>query len=270
MKFSSALLFFFFTKLFFCHGYSFPSARSLALNGSDVAFSDSNSINKNITNTDFSNTSVLEFCHLQNYFVQSLAESSIRFQKTFSTNQILQLSCSYSGDKQYNSQMYSAGYGIKLAPTFNVGLQINIDRNSFSEIKYNNYTDIYPNLSFFLKATKKINLGAIITNPQRLKLNKTSNLPSQIEFSFGLNANSSTKFGFTIKQLSSSKALTTFAIEYKLISNWYLRAAYETHLNKVCCGLRITYSNLFFDFAFTNQLYTGSNSSLSVIIPLKK
>lgn len=270
MKFYSAILIIFITQHFFCQAQSFPSARTVALNGSDVAFSDSSSINLNIANTDFCKSTVLEFCHLQNYFVRSLAESCIHFQKTFSSNQIFQLSCSYSGDKQYNSQMYQMGYGIKLTPIFNAGLQIIIERNSFSEIKYNDYSVIYPNISFFLKATKKINLGAIITNPQRLKINKTSNLPSQIEFSLGLIANPSTKFGFTIKQLNSSKALTTFAIEYKIISNCFLRAAYETQLNKVCSGFRIIYSNILFDFAFTNQLNTGSNSSLSVIIPLKK
>lgn len=269
MKFYSAVILFFFTQLFFCQGYSFPSARTIALNGSDIAISDSNSINKNIANTNFCKSTVLEFCHLQNYFVQSLAESSVHFQKTFSSNQIFQLSCSFSGDKQYKSQLYQLGYGIKLTSTFNAGLQINMERNNLLEIKYNDYSVIYPNLSFFLNATKKINLGAIITNPQRFKLNKSSNLPSQIEFSCGLIANPSTKFGFTIRQLNSSRALTTFALEYKVVSNCYLRAAYETQLNKVCCGFRITYSNLFFDFAFTNQLYTGNTSSFSAIIPLK-
>lgn len=266
---------FFFLAIFALGHYpisaqSIKDTRTAVLNNSELAITDSFSLNSNISSSYFSKSNVLEVSHHQNYFVKELSQSTLQYQYGKLTNQLFRFGLNYAGNTFFNSMTLSLSYARKITEKINLGVAITHERFQYAESRYNDLNNIYPSISLFVKATPKIDLACLIINPFRSKIAKDLFTPGKLIGSIAYSVNKSSKIGFGIEQKSGQEIIFTSGIDYQFSKIIVIRSAYVYQLSKLSFGTRIFYQKIFFDIGFSNQLLTGNSASFSFLIPFSK
>ncbi len=217
-------------------------ARSAALGGSGLNFTDINSLFSN--QAGLANLEGLSFTLVgENRFLLSEIKSLSAGAAIPSKLGTFGLSLNYYGFELYNEQRIGIAYARKLMNRLSIGAQFIYLNTNIPD--YGNQANFTFELGLQAKLSKSLSLGVYTFNPGRVKLIEEERLPTLL--SLGLQYQPSEKL-FLLAEVEKNldyTVRTRFGAEYQLIEQLWLRLGVATQPVEYTFGLGYSLKNSF-------------------------
>lgn len=171
---------------------------------------------------------------------------------------------SYFGYELFNDKKIGIGYGLKLANFVSIGAQIDLLNNKVSG--YESNTAVTFEIGTIFKINNKVQIGAHIYNPARVRYGK--NTEERVPTVFRLGATYTTKeklwvTGELEQDLDNNLAFRA-GIDYKINPTFTVRSGMLTYPLSGTLGVGINYKSMQFDIMGAYQKITGISPQLGI------
>jgi len=167
------------------------------------------------------------------------------------------------GFSSFSQNKLGISYGMKLAPNFSAGVQVNA-HHIFIEGEYGQTTAFSAEGGIMYNLNHNLRIGFHIVNPMRSKIYESERIPTL------LNLGVSYKLGETLlisagaeKNIDAKPSLKVGA-EFEPIQSLFFRTGFSTEPNKIGFGIGYQFKAIFIDLAFTKHQYLGYTPHVSI------
>lgn len=259
-----------FSCKFVCAQQYLTDARSVAVSNSFVAAGQETGIPLNIALLLNQNKSFVEVTAINKYSIKELTTLSAAFAKKINSNNSLFFAIARNGTNMFAEQIVDAAISKRIAAKFSTGVRLKYHQWKTNDSKYSNYQTFIPELSFHVNALSTINLGVIVRNPVRSRIdaNEKKKLPAEIIA--GVSALVSNKLIFSIssKSVTEKPSSVQAGIEYKYVSQFVLRAGYQSLPVSQSFGCELSLPNYNVAISIQTQSQLGLSSAISLTFQL--
>lgn len=171
---------------------------------------------------------------------------------------------SYFGYDLFNDKKIGIGYGLKLADFVSIGAQIDLLNNKVSG--YESNTAVTFEIGTLFKINKKIQIGAHIYNPARVRFGKNTEERVPTVFRLGATYTTKEKLWVTaeLEQDLDNNLAFRAGIDYKINSILTVRSGMLSYPLSGTLGVGINYKSMQFDIIGAYQKITGISPQLGI------
>ncbi len=239
-----------------------PSARAAAMGNLGVSQTDGWSVFHNQAGLPFAG-GIWIGAHHENRFVSPDLNFSALGVVLPVWNGAFGFSVKRLGFSSFSQNKLGISYGMKLAPRFSAGVQVNA-HHIFIEGEYGQTTAFSAEGGIMYNPTQNLTIGLHIINPTRSKIYESERIPTL------LNLGVSYKLGETLlistgaeKNIETKPSLKV-GVEFEPIQSLFFRTGFSTEPNNIGFGIGYHYNTLFLDLAFTKHQFLGYTPHVSL------
>ncbi len=264
MKLRITLLLILFAKCLPAQQYT-TDARSLSVSNSFAASIQETGVPINIATILHQKNSFIEVTASNKYSLKELTTISASFVKKVNSNNSLLLSLSKTGTNVFSEQSVDAAISKRIATKFSTGVRLKYHLWTVNDSRYSKYQTLIPEISFLVNVLPNINLGVIVRNPVRSRIDAKEEKQLQAEIIAGASALISNKLIFSLASKSVSQSDNSFqaGIEYKYARQFILRTGFQSYPVSQSFGCELILSNYRLAIAIQTQSQLGMSSAIS-------
>lgn len=239
-----------------------PSSRAAALSYSAVGLTDGWSIFFNQAGLGYQESTWVGAHHENRFITPELSFSALGVILPVK-NGSFGVSIKRMGFSQFNQTKAGLAFGMKLAPTFSAGIQLNAHHVYFAG-EYGSTTAFTAEGGMIYSPTSSLDIGFHIINPTRSRLYDEERIPTILNL--GLAYKLSEMVIVTASAEKNIDADFSFkaGIEFMPINNLYFRTGMASNPSLLSFGLGYEFSSIQFDFAFTRHEILGYTPHFSL------
>lgn len=167
------------------------------------------------------------------------------------------------GFSQFNQTKAGIAYGMKLAPTFSAGIQLNAHRVYFAG-EYGSTTAFSAEGGIIYSPTSSLDIGFHILNPTRSRLYDEERIPTILNLGLAYQLSEMVNVTAGVEKNIDADFAFKAGIEFMPINNLYFRTGMASNPSLLSFGLGYEYSSIQFDFAFTRHEILGYTPHFSL------
>ncbi len=242
--------------------YGFPGSRASAMGNTGVGIVDMWSVFNNQAGIAFLEHPSIGLHHENRFFSPDLNFSALGFVYPIKPG-TFGLSVKRLGFTEFSQTKAGLAYGMKLAPRFSAGVQINMHNVNVSG-GYGQTSAFSVEAGLYYTPSKNLSIGVHVVNPSRSKIYDDERIPTI--FNLGLAYKLGEKVLLTAAAEKNLDTDPNFkaGLEYSPINNLFFRTGFATNPSLLCFGLGYNYKGLQFDFAFSKHQYLGYTPQISL------
>ncbi len=244
-------------------------ARSSALSGASVAFSDLWSIHHNQAGLGFIRTMAAGTHYENRFLIKELSTKAAAFVLPVKGGTFGLYFTSF-GYKLYSENKYCLSFGKSLGDKFSVGLAMDYLTTRIAD-GYGNKGIIAAELGFIARPLKDLSIGFHVFNPTRSKLvdYNDERLPTIIRLGGNYTFSDKVIVAIETQKSISQKAEFKAGIEYKAVKEFYLRAGISTNPTLSTFGMGLHLKNFKLDISGNYHQVLGLSSQISLSYTFK-
>lgn len=239
-----------------------PGSRAAAMGNTGVSIVDSWSVFSNQAALAFIEHSSIGLHHESRFISPDLSFSALGFVYHVKPG-TFGMSVKRLGFTEFSQTKAGLAYGMKLAPRFSAGVQINLHNVNASGV-YGQATAFSVEAGLYYTPSKNLSVGVHVVNPSRSKIHGDERIPTV--FNLGI----AYKLGEKVILTGAAEKNLDFdpnfkaGLEYSPINNLFFRTGFSTNPSLLSFGLGYNYRGLQFDFAFAKHQYLGYTPQVSL------
>ena len=239
-----------------------PGSRAASLGYGATALIDGWSIFHNQAAMAFLNSPWVGVHHENRFITPELAFSAVGASIPVKVGTI-GMSIKRLGFSEFSQTKFGLAYGMKLAPTFSAGIQLNA-HHVFIAGEYGSAMALSAEGGILFSPTESFNVGFRVINPTRSKFVEEQRIPTifnlgvsyqigpMVMITTGVTKNMDTPFSFSA------------GTEFSPIEHLYIRAGMATGPSILSFGIGYNVSRFLIDFAFTRHEILGYTPHFSL------
>jgi hypothetical protein len=246
-------------------GNDFVGARSAAMGGYNVTFSDVWASNNNQAGLGFGEDIAAGIYYENRFLLKETSYKAGAFVLPFKTG-AFGISLASFGYSAYSETKAGISYGKRFGKKFSVGLQLNYVNTSFTP-EYGSKTTMTGAIGFIAKLSKEITLGVHVYNPSRSKLMAYANQRVPTIMKLGLDYRFSEKVMLAVstEKNLAVKAIVNTGLEYHISELLYLRGGISTHPSQYAFGFGMHLKALKVDVSSSFHQTLGLTPGISIV-----
>ncbi len=239
-----------------------PSSRAAALSYSVVGLTDGWSLFYNQAGLAYQENVWIGVHHENRFIAPELSFSAIGALMPVK-NGSFGLSIKRLGFSQFNQTKAGLAYGMKLAPTFSAGIQLNAHHVYFAG-EYGSTTAFSAEGGIIYSPTSELSIGFHILNPTRSRLYDEERIPTLLNLGLAYQLSEMVNVTAGVEKNLDAQFAFKAGIEFIPINNLYFRTGMASNPSLLSFGLGYKVSSLQFDFAFTRHEILGYTPHFSL------
>ena len=239
-----------------------PGSRAAAMGNTGVSIVDIWSVFNNQAGLAYLDYPSIGLHHENRFISPDLSFSALGFVYPVKPG-TFGLSVKRLGFTEFSQTKAGLAYGMKLAPRFSAGVQINMHNINASGV-YGQTSAFSVEAGLHYTPSKNLSVGVHVVNPSRSKIYDDERIPTI--FNLGIAYKLGEKViltGAAEKNLDVDPNFKA-GLEYSPINNLFFRTGFSTNPSLLSFGLGYNYRGLQFDFAFSKHQYLGYTPQVSL------
>ncbi len=174
------------------------------------------------------------------------------------------LGLQYFGFDLYNEKRINLAYARQLLDNFSMGIQFVFHNTQIQE--YGNKWSIAAELGLLYEVNDNISIGAQIFNPIRTEIVEGEFLPTVFRVGFGYKSSEKVLFLAEISKDIEYPVQVRFGIEYRIITQLFLRSGIQTAPEKWSFGIGylLNQENLSIDVSASHHPFLGFSPAITM------
>lgn len=248
----------------------FTNARENAIANATVGCTSTYGIPTNIAALEWNKNSFISCTVSNKYFIEDLSPVSIAVSKRFNNLFSIEAALCRMGNRNFAEQFIETGISKKLGPKFSAGIKICYHQWIINESNYSNSGVFIPEAGFFVSPFQTINVGVVIRNPVRVRMNaiEQKKLPARIHSGISVKISQKVLFACSLNQQSDLPVSIRSGIEYYFHPKLIIRAGYHTQPASETFGFGLCLSRLQIDLSGETHPLLGISSSITLTYQL--
>lgn len=245
-------------------------AASLAQAGSNVCLVNEWTLNNNPAGLSQWQDKSLALSYRSDYLIPELSSRSLAFNYPMK-NSGFGLSIYQFGYSKYNEQAFGLSYGMQLNERFAAGVQLNYQRLQLSE-PYGSSSALSAKVGFLSKLSEKLQLGAVIINPNRAKKGAEDSdiYPQIVKLGVHYRSLESLSIHFQVDKQLDKTTSPSMGIDYRYSESFHLRIGYRRYPDQFAFGLSHKWDKFQVDLASSFSYLLGFSPAISIVYKISE
>jgi hypothetical protein len=248
---------------------SLSDARTMAMSNSCVALQSPFAlINK--ASTVNQKQSFFQLSAVNRYSLSELNSCFVSYSGKINSNNSVVLSIFKTLNKSFTEQFAEVSCSKRLATKFSAAVSMKYYQWKLNDSHYENSQSFIPEISLLVSALPSLNLGVIIRNPVRSRMNANEMKKLPAEIISGISVAVSNKISLSCSATANSTYPTSVqtGIEYIYAPQFIVRAGYNTFPVSQSFGCEFILSSFSTAVAIESNPQLGISSSISLTFAL--
>lgn len=239
-----------------------PGSRAGAMGNTGVSLVDIWSVFNNQAALAYIEYPSLGLHHENRFISPDLSFSALSFVYPVKPG-TLGLSVKRLGFTEFSQTKAGLAYGMKLAPRFSAGVQINMHNVNASGV-YGQTSAFSVEAGLYYTPSKSMSVGIHVVNPSRSKIHTDERIPTIINLGVAYKLGDKVILTGAAEKNIDKDPNFKMGLEYTPINNLFFRTGFSTNPSLLGFGLGYRYRGLHFDFAFSKHQYLGYTPQVSL------
>jgi hypothetical protein len=167
------------------------------------------------------------------------------------------------GFSQFHQTKFGLAYGMKLAPTFSAGVQLN-GHYVFIAGEYGSAFVLSAEGGLIYSPSERLNIGFHIVNPTRTKLYEDQRIPTIVNLGVAYDISDMVMVTAGVQKNLDEEISFKTGLEFMPIKNLYFRTGMATKPSLLTFGMGYELSSIMIDLAFTRHELLGYTPHFSL------